>query len=96
MLFQVFSFSQNTDVLDSTEPIDHSENKIITYFVNEGRPGALHFRVQQTHYLRRIPDNKERHKQWPTVCSLGILAAPMFVECWIGTLKVRSGLEQPR
>ena len=76
--------------------IDHSKNKIITYFENEVGLVVSQSSVQQTpRTLQEFSTTRteSRHRQWPTVYAFGILAARMFVGSWIEHSKSDLGLE---
>ena len=64
------------------QPLEHSENKIITYFKKEVEPGVICRNFTQK--------GQNRHNQRHMLCAFGILAALEFVERCSGALQVRS------
>ena len=63
-------------------PIEHSENRIITYFENEVGPAVFQSSVQQTYYLQKFHRimTESIHNQLHLVSAFGILPACMYVE----------------
>ena len=43
-------------------PTEHSENKIIAFFVNEVRPGVLHYNAQQIYQLQEFRKQRTESK----------------------------------
>ena len=71
-----------------SDQIEHSENKVNTYFENEVGPEELQSSIQETYNLQnfRTTRTESKHNQLLVVCAFDILAVLVFVKGYIGAL----------
>ena len=71
-------------------PIEHSENKIITYFENEVGPAVLPSSAQRTYTQNHTERIESIHNYLHVLHTFGILAVHLSFIRWAGALQVQS------